>query len=806
MSLVSRLLQAHPHLLELPVREVLPQLSQQLRESSDLCVLEAPPGSGKTLLAPLWLAENAAYRRVFVLVPRRVNARLPVLFLEPSCGPAVGYRIRLESRWNEQQLRVGYLTYGTALRSFATQPPGADDLVIFDEFHERPWEADLLLAHLRAARKVDRGPHLLLMSATMDQAILPAHTPLVKSDGRLHPVEIARETVEPSLLVRPERLAELVGRRSAELASRGGEQLIFLPGLAAIRAVESALRVDAIGQEVDILHSSLPETEIRRVVERPMGRGFRRILSTDLAESSVTLPGVTTVIDAGLQRRPRRDDFGLGITLETVRAPLSSLIQRAGRAGRTQPGYCHRLLTYDDELRRDGFAKPQLLEVDGKLLALHLAALGRLEEWMTLDWLAPPKTDMIEAGRGWLEHHKLSRAGSLTRSGQTLLSSTCSPRVGLFALLARQAGWPLTQVVDWSYALEHGPPATRSSSCSLSELLLDKTWTRQRDPRLLKRLHDTFSEPMASESSGDPLLTAFADTLVELRADRALPYDPKVEALLYRTAHPPDSRYAVVLGTAPSGRDGPVSSVTLLHNVTDDAVWENFLEEISESSELLWDEKARAVKELRKTKLGSLTLEEEKVTPLPGPRVAEFLRQRLRPEDFGADFTLLSRRLQLFWEGQPAALETMPELGSHKGEDPLESLLRGYLETVTSWDKSASEGLLQHLQQLLGYRFLQTLETALPTTVKLPGRQRPVPVIYPEQGAPYVASKLQDFFGWSPPRLLGGRLPLACHLLAPSGRPVQITEDLDRFWEGSYQQVRKDLRGRYPKHAWPEKP
>ena len=803
MSLVEAA-QALPGLRDLPVAEALPRLAEALA-SSKVAALEAPPGSGKTVLAPLWLQQKAGFRRVLVLVPRRVNARLPVLFLEPACGPAVGYRIRFESRWDEARIKVGYLTYGTALRTLAEDPPDQDDLVIFDEFHERPWEADLLLAYLRHSAAQGRGPRLLIMSATLDGAALPDGTPVVKSDGRLHPVELTWESSDPMLLARPQGLAELVARRSAELARRApGEQLIFLPGLSQIRAVQTLLQGGSQGGPVDILHSSLPEAEIRRVVERPVGAGFRRILSTDLAESSVTLPGVTTVLDAGLRRRPRRDAFGLGISLETVRAPLSSLTQRAGRAGRLRPGCCHRLMTRQDELHRAAFGQPEISEIDGKSLALHLASLRLLHLWPELEWLARPQELELRCAEAWLAEHGLLEGEHLSERGRRVLRSTCSPRAGLFGVLAAESGWPAQQIVDWVYAMENGP-GREIRSRALTDLLGDKSWMAARESRLLHRLRDVFSRPGTSQGS-PPLLGAFADTLVELRGDRALPMVEGVEALAYRGSEKSGSGYAVLLGTAPGGpRDGPTSLVTLYQPVPVEDIWEGLLEEMQERTSLEWDARLRAVRAVRRTTLGALVLEEEAVHPAPGPEVAELLLRHISDSEVADGLGGLVRRLELFLE---ARADIRQELQAHLPEDPSLSraLVRSYLQTVTRWSKDLPEQLREHARGLIGYSHLRALDAALPPQVQLPGRARPVAVHYPEHGAPYVASKLQDFFGWKPPRLLDGRIPLACHLLAPSGRPVQITEDLEGFWKGSYQQVRKDLRGRYPKHAWPEDP
>ena len=802
MTSVALLLQKLP---DLPVTAVLEKLKDELSKAA-LCALTAPPGSGKTLLAPSWLWQNLQFDRVYVLVPRRVNARLPVLYLRETLGPLVGYRVRFEQQWDESKTRIGYLTYGTALRTFADSPPGPNDLVIFDEFHERPWEADLLLACLRRSG----GPRLLLMSATLDRSGLPESVPLVESDGRLFPVEVSWESSEPMLLARPQELAPLVRKRSAELyRADPGEQLIFLPGIAAIRQVESALAADSLGGPIDVLHSSLPEGEIRRVVERSAQSGFRRILSTDLAESSVTLPGVTVVIDAGLKRCPRRDGFDLGITLETARTPVASLTQRAGRAGRVRAGRCHRLLTRQDERSREPFVRPEIANVGGKTLALHFAALGLLESWRELNWLCPPDADSLAEGQAWLLFHQLVREGELTPRGEAVLSSTCPPRAGLFGVLAREDGWSVDEAVRWTQALSEEGPKSTGEAQELSDRLADKTWSKARDPRLTERLRRVYSFPPHRQTGTTaPICRAYADALVALRGDRAVPAFAQSEALRLRSTHSHTEPFALLLGAVPAGGPGPNSAVSLYLPMSSDQVWEAFLDRMVETVERSWSGKTMSVREHRRTLLGQLVLEEESRDAPAGYETARVFLQNLRAEELGEPYLHFVHRLELFLAHHEQAEEELRSRLPHAANTVgiRDALALDYLQTLTRWNKTSAGELFEHARGLLGYELGRKLEQELPTSVQLPGRRQRTPVHYPENAAPYVASKLQDFFGWTPPRLLGGSLKLACHLLAPSGRPVQITEDLAGFWRGSYAQVRKDLRGRYPKHDWPESP
>lgn len=768
--------------------------------------LTAPPGSGKTVLLPVALWETLGYRTVYVLEPRRVTARLPALALRSELGPLVGYRIRLEAQWDYQRTKIGYLTYGTALRLFLSNPPGPEDLVIFDEFHERSWEAELLLAYLRALKS---PPKVCLMSATLDLEVLPPHTPLVTSDGRLHPVELSWEQIDPNFVTRPGALESLVAQRSAELYRESpGEQLIFLPGLHEIRAVAEKLIADSLPGPVDILHSSLPEQEIRRVVERNTEAGFRRILSTDIAESSVTLAGITAVIDAGLVRRPIRDQLELGQTLRTENAPKSSLEQRAGRAGRVKAGRCHRLFTRRQEFHRPAFPPPQMDQADYRQVALFLAHGGLLRHWESLPWLYSPNPARLQAAVAWCKAHHLLEKDSLSRKGSWLLETPVGPRTALFAYHALQAGHPIDSLVDLCLALED-PPTEREA-----ESLLHWSRTRQSkkagDIHLSKQLRQRFQSVPATTSRPleQVLVESYSDTLAQLGKDRAVCAQADQPALHFQTSHPPTSSYAVLLAARPRGGDGPRSAVALYQEVSVDAIWECLLDQFEERQTLEFDQTQGSVRRTTETCLGQLVLERERRPAEPGPETTRLLLQNLTQAALGEGFHKLFRRLELLFEAFPEAKEQLRETiaPSPEGEQLSYLLLTSFLQNRNQWTKNCPEELESHIRGLLPYALSHQLDKLLPAQVLLPGRRRPAQIHYPLNGGPYIESKLQDFFGWTPPLILEGKLSMTYHLLAPNGRPCQITDDLTAFWQGSYQQVRKDLRGRYPKHPWPEDP
>ena len=789
-----------------PVSPVLPALIESL-QNHPLCALTAPPGSGKTLFIPAGLLEHADFPKVWVLEPRRVTARLPALALREVLGDLVGYRIRFESLWEPAKTRIGYLTYGTALRRFFSHPPSARELVVFDEFHERSWEAELLLAYLR---HLEQGPKILLMSATLDTESLPPELPLLESQGRLHEVKLSWETIKPQILGKRDRLAALVAQRSVEWAQRvRAEQLIFLPGLADIRAVEQKLKADAVSGPVDILHSSLPEQEIRRVVERSREAGFRRILSTDIAESSVTLPGIEVVLDAGLVRRPLRDRLDLGITLRTMGAPLSALEQRAGRAGRMGPGYCHRLFTREEELHRPPFPLPEMAQACYKTVALFLASSRLLQHWNSLPWLYAPDQEKLEESQAWCREQKLiGSRQELTPLGRQVLSLPLEPRVACFALAAKANGLASEQIVDLCQALER--PPNQGQTLSLQEW----SGTLKREGKSDKKLHAVLKralapvEKVADKSLAEILLPVFSDTLAQLTSDRAVCARPEQEALETRLPPSPDRSLALLLSASPSGGSGPRSLLTQYHSVSEDLVWEQLFDQMEEVVSLHYDRSTRSVKSERKLCLGQLVLERSVKGANPSREAAQLLLQHLSPEDLGENFLTLSRRLELLFTHFP---EKFPDF-AESFQAPLElaglreNLLLSYLSSRSRWSKDSPGELLAHIQGFMPYSLQQFLDRELPCQVNLPRRKSPAKISYPHDGTPYVASKLQDFFGWQQPKLLGGKVDLVCRLLAPNGRACQITTDLQSFWTGSYSQVRKDLRGRYPKHDWPEKP
>ncbi len=780
-------------------------------------LLTAPPGSGKTLLVPISFWETGRFSRIFVLEPRRVAARRPYQSLKPILGPLVGYRIRQESKWSAQHTKICYLTYGTAVRWWSEEPPAGRDLLIFDEFHERSWEADLLFALFSS--RVKEEPTKLLMSATLDQDTLSMNLRVVKGLGALYPVEISWEAREPSSILSLSELGRLVSRRSLELRTKlSGDQLIFLPGLKEILQVRDVLQADSHPGTIDVLHSSLPEAELARVVERPTNLGPRRILATDLAESSITLDGIVSVLDSGLVKRPQAWAPGTGSTLIQVRAPRASLEQRAGRAGRLGPGLCHRLFTRNDELHRPYHGDPEIREQDPYQLALALAAWKALTIWKQLSWIENPTEERVALGVEWLlEHGLLEESGTLSERGHRLHRMALAPLSALLALRGRESGMPTLDCLKLLWVLD-GSSTSSPEAKVLSEQIsncrtVDRSFAESVAPTLesIQVLSDVPVEG-PGENLDRLILECFADRLVEIKPGKALPRRTELRTLeiLQPGLHDWQTTYAVALKTGPSGNRGSGHRLELYHPISEEALWEQFLSAMVEERELFWEREKKQVRQLDVLKLGQLVLEQTVSRPKPGCEVAEVLFAFLESQDYGEGWFTLCRRLELLLEKKPDLKEELDRNSLGIVFDSLEQftteVLKAFLRERNAWKSEDPAALKEFARAHLPYGLTLHLDKQLPEFLHLPRSRKPVKIEYRPEQPPTLAAKIQDFFDWDPNHFLPKEQGFVFQLLAPNGRPVQITSDLEGFWKGSYSQVRKDLRGRYPKHHWPEDP
>ena len=790
---------------------------------------------------PLALLQHLAPgERLLLLEPRRLAARAAAQRLargvgEPV-GQTVGYSVRLESR-TSAATRLEVVTNGLFLRRLQADPAlEGVGCVIFDEFHERSAEADLALGLVRQARELLRPDlRLLVMSATLDLQPLAEGLEgarVITCEGRLHPVQVHHQPPREG-----ERLEQQV-RRALEsfwLPERGDGHtaLVFLPGRREIRRAQATIAATSWGREIECtpLHGDLPLPAQAWAIAPPRHRTGKVVLATSIAESSLTIEAVRLVIDSGLSRRSRFDPSSGMDTLQTLTASRASAEQRRGRAGRQGPGQCVRLWTAASHARRPEFDPAGIEEADPLPIALQLAAWGS-PHGEDLNWLTPPPRNALGQARDLLHQlGALDRNGTITPHGRSMVSLGVHPRLAHMLLLAESAqllplGCSLAVLLS-----ERDPLPLQEVGCDLMRRV---EWLeaggRAEDPRRrLLRLRDRLLLQVRTSRHGPS-----ANGSRAARPEAPLPGSVEDQAaLLLGWAYP--ERLALRRGSSGSfllrgGRgarlpagdplaresalaiahldgEGGEARVRLAVRLATDVLDRLAGEEAVWSEEIRWDPEGERVRAERSLRLGALVLRRQPcATPDPEAvraAMAEGLRQ-MGPE--ALPWTASGRRLQ-----QRLAL-AHALLGAPWPDRSREALARdpaGWLADQLVGRRSRRDlqdiDLVEALWGDLPWPLRRDLESLLPEEILLPSGRR-VPIDYSGE-QPVLAVKLQEMFGQqAAPRLLGGRLPLSLHLQSPAGRPVAITRDLAAFWKEAYAGVRKELRGRYPKHPWPEDP
>jgi ATP-dependent helicase HrpB len=822
----------------LPILEALPALGAALA-SRPAAVLEAPPGAGKSTVVPLALLEAPwlAGRKIVMLEPRRlaaraVAARLAATLGEPV-GRRVGYRMRLDTRIG-RETRIEVVTEGILARLLESDPALEDTgLVIFDEFHERSLAADLGLALCRDVQQNLRPElRLLVMSATLDGAAvarLLGDAPRITSAGRRYPVAVRHARRAPEHVER--EVANTVRRALAEEA---GDALVFLPGAAEIRRVEQNLRDGELppGTEVLPLYGELaPEAQDRALA--PSAPGTRKVvLATSIAETSLTIEGVRIVVDSGLARRSRFDP-GSGMSrLETLPVSLAAAEQRRGRAGRLAPGVCYRVYTEAAERRLPAASTPEVLEADLAPLALDLAAWGT--EAGALGWLdAPPAAHLAQARELLLALGAVDAAGRILPAGRRMARLGLHPRLARMLLAAR--GRAATEV-----------------ACRLAALLgerdLARTRPGERDADLTKRLELMHGGTVAGLEAdrgalarARRLATLFERDVAAARRgaaeDTGASTDAADPGLLLGFAYPDrigrrrgdGGRYLLAngRGAAFAGPDALArqeflvvadldagereARIHLAAPVSLALLLEHFGAQIVVVDRVAWDRREGAVVARRERRLGALVLEE---LPLrgaqPAAEVAAMLagigELGLAALPWTAPATSLRARVAFLRAVlPPEEAARWPDWSDAALSATLGDWLAPYLEGITRRDHLGRLDLASILHGRLSYADSQALERLAPTHLTVPSGSR-VPIDYAAD-PPRIAVRLQEMFGLATtPAVAGGRVRLAIELLSPARRPVQLTRDLESFWARGYAEVRKELKGRYPKHYWPDDP
>ncbi len=806
---------------DLPVKKVLPELLNALR-ASGAALLEAPPGAGKSTLVPPALLESglAGEKKVYLLEPRRLAARSLAHFIARSWGEGVGercgYRVHRESRVSPRT-RLEVITEGILIRMLQSDPSLEEaGAIIFDEFHERNLLSDLALTLLLESRESLREDLVLLfMSATPDpeslEKLLPG-LPLIRSRGRQFPVE---------KIYRPQpdrgRIAPVPADTVGEALRGGrGDVLVFLPGEGEIKRWQGILSRELGEAEVLALYGRMPLEQQNRIVSPEGPRRKRRIiLSTDIAETSLTIPGVTAVVDTGLARRPQYNPSSGLTLLTTEEISLASAEQRSGRAGRTEPGVCYRLWERESERGRDLQTPPEILQADLSPLVLELALWG-CSDRESMKWMTPPPPAAWEGGRSLLILlGALDREGRLTPRGRSMGELPLHPRMAALMLYGRDRGIGREAALLAAYleARDFLPPSAGSDLLlRLDYLTGDRPageWERpvreiRAEAEHLYKNH--FSESFAKgydrnilrDEGASLLAQAFPDR-IGLRVGEGIYQLSGGGRVLLDQGDPLSVHPLVVAAHCGGHRERQKLFLGLpLERREAEKLFEG---RILSESHGRWDRERKRIRSEVRRRLGEITLS---VTAegYPGPeRGALILSDGIRSE--GKEI--------LPWDRESRRLyERMVFAGNQKGAGEWPDLTdRGLADTAGEWlvpfleEGRLTGSLTGPLLSLLRWEQQQELERIAPDSFRTAlGNRRKI--VYGE-GEPYLPLPLQEMYGTGESPLLGKK-PLVLHLLNPAGRPVQVTADLKSFWANGWAQVRSELRGRYPRHYWPEDP
>ena len=868
---------------ELAVLKLLPELRKSLQAGQQV-VLQAPPGSGKTTLLPLLLRDEPWLEglKIVMLEPRRLAARAAArrmaALLGEEVGETVGFRVRHESAVG-RRTRIEVVTEGVLTRYLQNDPALSDyGLVIFDEFHERHLQADLGLAFTLQVQELLRPElKLMVMSATLaarEIADFLGGAPLL--EAKLAPFPVTTFHAEKSLA----KLSLPVVARTVVRALREttGDLLVFLPGAGEIRRLtellDEAARLQenasaiapasvsapapapafasAFKSEIEIipLYGNLPrelqdrafQFSHKKVSQKGISaedalinRRRRVVLSTDIAESSLTVPGVRVVIDSGWRRIMRFDPAsGMG-RLETVKISRAAADQRRGRAAREGQGYCYRLWAKGDEAAMLEFSQPEIRLADLTSMVLEMAAWG-VSQVGDLRWLTPPSQALVDAAFSLLRRLGAVDADNrITEHGRELAKLGIHPRLAHMLLAGKRVGQGRLAALLAALLNERDPLAAgdrvqnqaQNQDCDIDlrlELLLadDKSRSAARaDHALLKRLHREAQRltrqlkivekgRLTTDASGELLAFAYPDRIAKKRSGGDLRFllSGGQEASF---AYPEPLSHTSYLVVAQLAGDRRNSRIRLAAAYSESSLRKQFADLLKREAQVFWEQKSGLVVARQQLKLDALILEEGLLKDPPTQALAAAWLEGLRRVGldllpWNKNLRQWCQRVEFVRKSGLVDQEIWPAFDDKSLLDDLETWLAPGLGRIRNRDGLARLDLKTILRDRLTWQQQQKLEQLAPVEIRLPSGRR-VQLDYSSGAVPVLAARVQELFGCrETPRIGGGRIALRLHILSPARRPVQVTDDLAGFWHGSYREVRKEMRGRYPKHAWPEEP
>ena len=799
----------------LPIDTALPDLTAALRGNT-AAVLVAPPGAGKTTRVPLVLAREdwaQKARRILVLEPRRLAARAAADRMAQSLGERVGDTVGLRVRFGSKissRTRIEIITEGIFTRLILDDPMlDGVGAVIFDEFHERSLDADLGLA---LARDVQQGLRedlrILVMSATIDGARIAAllgDAPVIASEGRAFPVE-TRYAGRDARPIEPQVADTIIRAMRAD----AGSLLAFLPGAAEIRRTKTLLegRTEPT-TEVVALYGALAGDEQDRAIAPALPGRRKIVLATSIAETSITIEGVRIVVDSGLARVPRYEP-DVGVTrLETVRVSRAAADQRRGRAGRIEPGVCYRLWDEPQTAALEPFARPEILAADLSSFALDLAAWGGGPDQLAfLD--PPPKAALTEAKALLSELGAIDSDGRITTEGKLLRSLPLPPRLARMVVDAGAEGDALPAAEIATLMGERGLGGDDIDLRERVNALRRDRSPRARDARAMaRRWAEIPPSPQGGgeQSVGALLALAYPERIAKNRGGAASAFllvngrganiDPASTL-----AREPFLAVAELTGTAAQGRILSAAPITLAE------IEQRFSDRIAGREEIAFDAASASLRGRRSRRFGAIALSDQPMPVVANDSTAQKLADGIA--GLGMHRLPWTKSLQQ-WRDRVMFLrasegEEWPDLSDAALAQTVNTWLAPALAAKTALGDITADELNTAVRALLPWPLQRRLDAEAPTHFAAPTGSQ-VAIDYEAEGGPKIAIRVQELFGLDRhPAIAGGKVPLLIELLSPAHRPVQMTRDLPGFWRGSYAAVRAEMRGRYPKHPWPEDP